>query len=763
MGMTEMLRLVITADADQAVKKIKQLGGVSDSAAKSTDDLGKSSKQTGLLMKAGLVAGATAAAYAMVRFGASSVKAAAEAEQAQMRLDDAFAKFPKLADSSADALRGLNTEMQRKTRFDDDALASGQAILAQFDLTGKQLEEVTPLVADYAAKMGLDIPQASTNLGKALLGNMKALKSLGIDYKVTGDATADYANITALMAEKVGGFAEKEGKTAAGQLAILNNQFGELQETVGKALLPALSGLVTGTTAVVGAFGSLPEPVQKTALAIAGVSIAAGVVVPWIAKIKGALVELNVTAKATKATFATLSKAFAIAGVAFAAWDFAMKVKELGDLRTELRGTVTDLDRYRLGVDELRAAAKDANEIDWTWGWDTEGSNVWADIQNIASALGGNGGLTAEADAAQKKLDEAASKLDKMGGAAEGAAGTTGDLASVTGDAATATGDLAVDADAAAEAADAQAKKNADLHGALRDVNRELQEQITKLDILSGKNIDVLEAQIALMDGEQDMRDAIKESAGAIDERSTASRDARQSIIDSAKDIQGVTDALIAQGMPADQAAAKALVLRDALIKAAVEAGASKTEVELLTDAILLIPKQADVQFNIEVATALANMDAVILKLREAGNLTGEVSARQLVWENRNRQPITSSVTPGPVIYSGLGGSGAYVPNYSGSTYVAPTAKPADRRAVGGPVSAGTPYLVGEKGPELFVPNASGGIVPNGALSTSRAAGGSTMNVTVNVGGSVVGERDLVRAVRDGLVDMQRRGDAVAA
>jgi hypothetical protein len=43
------------------------------------------------------------------------------------------------------------------------------------------------------------------------------------------------------------------------------------------------------------------------------------------------------------------------------------------------------------------------------------------------------------------------------------------------------------------------------------------------------------------------------------------------------------------------------------------------------------------------------------------------------------------------------------------------------------------------------------------------AAGGSTMNVTVNVGGSVVSERDLVRAVRDGLVDMQRRGDAGAA
>jgi TP901 family phage tail tape measure protein len=35
-------------------------------------------------------------------------------------------------------------------------------------------------------------------------------------------------------------------------------------------------------------------------------------------------------------------------------------------------------------------------------------------------------------------------------------------------------------------------------------------------------------------------------------------------------------------------------------------------------------------------------------------------------------------------------------------------------REKGGPVSANTPYVVGEKGPELFVPRNSGGIVPNG-------------------------------------------------
>lgn len=47
-------------------------------------------------------------------------------------------------------------------------------------------------------------------------------------------------------------------------------------------------------------------------------------------------------------------------------------------------------------------------------------------------------------------------------------------------------------------------------------------------------------------------------------------------------------------------------------------------------------------------------------------------------------------------------------------------------RAMGGPVSSGTAYVVGERGPELFVPGKSGSIVPNGGR------GGNTINLTVN-------------------------------
>lgn len=53
-------------------------------------------------------------------------------------------------------------------------------------------------------------------------------------------------------------------------------------------------------------------------------------------------------------------------------------------------------------------------------------------------------------------------------------------------------------------------------------------------------------------------------------------------------------------------------------------------------------------------------------------------------------------------------------------------------RAIGGPVQSGSPYMVGERGAELFVPNTSGTIVPSNKLG----AGGVTINQTLNIDAS---------------------------
>ena len=89
-------------------------------------------------------------------------------------------------------------------------------------------------------------------------------------------------------------------------------------------------------------------------------------------------------------------------------------------------------------------------------------------------------------------------------------------------------------------------------------------------------------------------------------------------------------------------------------------------------------------------------------------------------------------------------------------------------RATGGPVTAGSKYLVGEKGPELFVPGRSGTIVPNNQLG-----GGAATNVVVNVdasGSNVPGNgqeasqlgKALAIAVRQELVKQKRPGGLLA-
>jgi hypothetical protein len=56
------------------------------------------------------------------------------------------------------------------------------------------------------------------------------------------------------------------------------------------------------------------------------------------------------------------------------------------------------------------------------------------------------------------------------------------------------------------------------------------------------------------------------------------------------------------------------------------------------------------------------------------------------------------------------------------------------RRALGGSVGQGKPYLVGERGPELFMPGRSGTIIPT--QNSRTAGGGSTINVSVDARGA---------------------------
>lgn len=66
------------------------------------------------------------------------------------------------------------------------------------------------------------------------------------------------------------------------------------------------------------------------------------------------------------------------------------------------------------------------------------------------------------------------------------------------------------------------------------------------------------------------------------------------------------------------------------------------------------------------------------------------------------------------------------------------------QRALGGSVTAGSPYLVGERGREVFVPNTSGRIVPNSALASGIVGSGGAIEV---VGSWRISGNDLIGSI----------------
>ncbi|MDX3900221.1 MAG: tail tape measure protein [Sphingobium sp.] len=102
---------------------------------------------------------------------------------------------------------------------------------------------------------------------------------------------------------------------------------------------------------------------------------------------------------------------------------------------------------------------------------------------------------------------------------------------------------------------------------------------------------------------------------------------------------------------------------------------------------------------------------------------------------------------------SAIGGVGGGLPGIGASLLGSVLGLPG--RATGGPVGPGRAYMVGERGPEMFVPTSSGTVVPGGA-----AGGARDVRVSIAVRGSP-GEdaprmlarsaRQVARAVRGAL------------
>jgi uncharacterized phage infection (PIP) family protein YhgE len=84
-------------------------------------------------------------------------------------------------------------------------------------------------------------------------------------------------------------------------------------------------------------------------------------------------------------------------------------------------------------------------------------------------------------------------------------------------------------------------------------------------------------------------------------------------------------------------------------------------------------------------------------------------------------------------------------------------------KAIGGSVQAGQPYMVGERGAEMFVPNQSGTIIPNNKLGGSGTVINQTINVSTGVQQTVRAEitnlmPQIANATKAAVADARMRG-----
>lgn len=695
--MSERLAFILSLDASGAIRGFQKVGDAADKelgrADNRLDKLGSNMTKFG----AGAVAASGVAAVGLFKFA----QASQEAQLSELKLQNTLANMPKLAGATADEFVELAEAIQKKTAADADQIVEAQAMLGTFSTTADEIKGLTPLVVDFSRKFGVDLTTAAIQVGKAMDGQIGALKRNGVSIDENLYKTDRYAAVTQALRDQVGGFAEAEGATFAGRLESLKNQLGDIQEGVGVGVVEAfsdMSGIVFGAADAVGALNeqTLAGAGQFATYATAAVGVVGSLsfVGGQAIKLRERFMTVHTEGDTTTRTMNKLGKASAGLGAILVAGGVIAAAYELGEsfdssakFAEEFAGGTSDL---AVALRRLDQIVDDNTQASETW------SSAWTD--------GGKAAEAAQLEA--KNLSEAQEDLtniletgnivaaqryvEAMGQAGLSTEEATKQIEAATGAAQQHKVDMEqtaeiIDGDVA-PAYEAAETKVRDFSDAMNAANTEIAEQL-------GQAFTLEEAVSNWEAAYDDLAEALKENGTTLDlstEKGRANRDALREIVTASGD---VVQAAIDRGASSEDVQAIIENEKTKLYELAVQFGLPKAAVEEYTEKLDQIPKI--VRTTLEVT------------------------------ELMNRAPSAA----------GLGSYG--------------------RRASGGPVAAGGTYLVGEEGPELLQMGASGGnVVPNHALG-----GSATFNF--NFSGPVGNERQMQEWVMSALEAAKRSGYSI--
>lgn len=209
-----------------------------------------SSPLTQAMGKIGSAVAGVVTAGAALKLVTDSLKAQAEQEAAINKLNLALANQGHLLGDTSKNLVDYAGALQNVSTYADEVILSGEAMLASFGMTEEQIKSTTQVALDFAAATGTDLTAAVNLLGKAYAGNTAALGRYGIVVDENLKGTAKFDAVIKQLSDRFGGSALAATKTYTGQVAMLQNQYGEVEESLGKFLGTLLGGDKPFSTAI---------------------------------------------------------------------------------------------------------------------------------------------------------------------------------------------------------------------------------------------------------------------------------------------------------------------------------------------------------------------------------------------------------------------------------------------------------------------------------------------------------------------------------
>jgi hypothetical protein len=163
---------------------------------------------------------------------------------------------------TVESLSQIGAEIQRISGFDDDLAVSVGGLLARFGVAGQQIPKALMSIADTAAATGETMNSIGDTVGRALLGQTRGLKELGINFTATGNKARDLMAIEAQLSQRFAGAAAARRDTITGSVDALRNSTDNFFSAIGRIASPAVIGIVNKTADAIQFFA---EQIERAA------------------------------------------------------------------------------------------------------------------------------------------------------------------------------------------------------------------------------------------------------------------------------------------------------------------------------------------------------------------------------------------------------------------------------------------------------------------------------------------------------------------